>query len=450
MLSAIFFIFTFLATVTLAIRETVVYIFVLYQAYYFFNPSTKWWGSNIPDIRFSFYIVLTLLVIAALNWVKLKDNKILAIPQFIFMFITAALYYIASFYAVLPAVHSIALDAVLTITVLVAIVYKIVQTEKHLDIILKGYVIFAGYLGYYVSQFGRTTDGRFEGAGMVDSPDANGLGAALAPAVVISLFYFWNSKNWLVKLFFGLICIYLANSLVQIGSRGAFLGVFFSCSVFIWVLYFSKLQSKNQRKSAIALVFIGLIGAAMVTDSAFWNRMATIKTSNLEAASEKESGSTRVYFWLAAIDMAKDHPFGNGASGFIYYAPYYIPDSIDTGKSRNRAVHSTWFEVLSEIGYLGAISFSGMIFYSFVTIFRTTKVLQAQNKSEQYFKVIAIGCGLFCFVISMTFLNRFRAEILYWLVLYTAVAYNIYVLKSTEKMTGLNSSSVKLSSDLVP
>ena len=91
-----------------------------------------------------------------------------------------------------------------------------------------------------------------------------------------------------------------------------------------------------------------------------------------------------------------------------------------------------------------------MIFYSFVTIFRTIKVLQAQNKSEQYFKVIAIGCGLFCFVISMTFLNRFRAEILYWFVLYTACAYNIYVLKSTEKMTGLNSSSVKLSSDLVP
>ena len=191
MLSAIFFIFTFLATVTLAIRETVVYIFVLYQAYYFFNPSTKWWGSYIPDISFSFYIVLTLLIIAAVNWVKLKDNKILAIPQFTFMFITAALYYIASFYAVLPEVHSIALDAVLTITVLVAIVYKIVQTEKHLDIILKGYAIFAGYLGYYVSQFGRTTGGRFEGGGMVDSPDANGLGAALAPAVVISLFYFW-------------------------------------------------------------------------------------------------------------------------------------------------------------------------------------------------------------------------------------------------------------------
>jgi hypothetical protein len=437
MLSVLFFVLTFCTTITLAIRQSAVYLFVLYQAYYFFNPNTKWWGSYIPDISYSFYIVLTLLVITIINWTKLSENKLVAIPQFMFMYFTAFLYFVASFYAILPDVHAIAFDAILTVTVLVTIIYKLVRTEEHLDIILIGYVTFAGYMGYYVSQFGRTTNGRFEGAGMVDSPDANGLGAALAPAVIICLYYLWCKPKWWAKLFFGIIGIYLANSLVQIGSRGAFLGVLFGLTVFIWILYFSKLQRKNQKSGVVALVFIGLIGLSVVADSAFWERMGTIKTQDVESAAEQESGSTRVYFWLAAIEMAKDHPFGAGASGFIYYSPIYISDAVqDTGGSRNRAVHSTWFEVLSEIGYLGFISFVGMILYSFVTIFRTMKKLKEEKQIEQYFKVLAIGCALSCFVISMTFLNRFRAEILYWCILYTAIAYNIFVLKSDLAIRG--------------
>jgi hypothetical protein len=434
MLSVLLFILTIIVTITLAIRQSVVYLFVLYQGYYFYNPQTKWWGGHIPDLSYSFYIVLTLLIITAINWGNLKENKIAAIPQFRFMYFNAFLYSIAWFYAVFPNNHAAALDAILTVTVLVTVVYKLVQTEKHLDIILIGYVTFAGYLGYYISQIGRVSNGRFEGAGMVDSPDANGVGAALAPAVIICLYYLWAITNWKSRLFFSVVIVYLANSLVQISSRGAFLGVAFGCLVFIYILFFSKLQRKNQKKSVIALVFISLIGVAVVTDSAFWERMGSIQTENIEESAEKESGSTRVFFWMAAVDMAKDHPFGAGASGFIYYSNLYIPDSVDTGKSRNRAVHSTWFEVLSEIGYPGAISFLGMIIYSFITIFRTTKKLKKENKVEQYFKVVAIGCALLCFTISMTFLDRFRAEILYWCVLFTAIAYNIFCLKS-EKLT---------------
>jgi O-antigen ligase len=160
--------------------------------------------------------------------------------------------------------------------------------------------------------------------------------------------------------------------------------------------------------------------------------MGSIKTENIDVAAEKESGSTRFYFWMASIDMAKDYPFGAGASGFVYYSPFYIPESVDTGGSRNRAVHSTWFEVLSEIGYLGLFSFVGMIFYSFSTIVKTAKKLKNEKNIEQYFKVVSIGCALFCFIISMTFLNRFRAEILYWLILFSAVAYNVFYIKFSD------------------
>jgi hypothetical protein len=405
---------------------------VLYQAYYFFNPKTKWWGSYIPDFSYSFFILLSLLLATVALWPKLKNNRLRDIPQFWFMTFSLLLYSIASFYAVFPSIHAIALDALMTVTVLVFVMYKLVRTEKHLDIILNGYVIYAGYMAYYVSQFGRLSNGRFSGAGMVESPDANGIAAAMAPAVVICLYYLWGCKGIIRKAIYSLIGIYLVNAFVQLGSRGAFLGIALSCSAFLFFLYFSKLRKKNQRLVVLGLVFLGFIGLAVVTDSAFWERMGTIKSQDLSVAAEQESGSTRVYFWLAAWEMAKDHPFGAGASGFIYFSDAYIPQGIDTGASRNRAVHSTWFEVLAEIGYLGMISFILTILSSFIVTIKTVLLLNKKQLIMQYYKAIAIGCALLCFAISMTFLNRFRAEILYWCILFSAISYNIFYIKINE------------------
>lgn len=432
MLNVLFFVLTFVSTVFLAFRNNVIFVFVLYQGFYFFNPKTKWWASSIPDISYSFYIVLSLIIIVAVKWNKLSENKISSIPQFWCMYILVAMYGIATTYAVFPQVHGTALDALVTVAVLITVVYKLVQTEKQLDYIIWGYVIFAGYLGYYISEIGRVSGGRFEGAGMVDSPDANGLAAALAPALIFYLYLFWVNTNIKIKL--GLVVggAFLANAMVQIGSRGAFLGIAIGCAVFIYILFFSKMQRKNQKLSVILILLLGLVGVATVTDRLFWERMSSIKNEGLEQTEEKETGSTRVFFWKAAIEMAKDYPFGTGASGFIYFSPLYIPESIDTGRSRNRAVHSTWFEVLSEVGYIGFFALCGMIYYSFRTAYKASQRLKLQGDVNRYFKVIAISCALLCFVVCMTFVNRIRAEILYWCVLYTAIAYNIFVLKSPD------------------
>jgi hypothetical protein len=376
-----------------------------------------------------------MLIIVAIKWRNLERNRIFAVPQFCFLYITAFLYCIASFYAVLPLHHSIAMDAIVTAVVVITAAYKLVTKDEHLDYIIYGYITFAAYLGYYISQVGRTSAGRFDySAGMVDSPDANGVAAALAPALIFALYYFWQKPTFLKKIPFVIAGFFLANALVLLGSRGAFLGVLAGASIFIWILFFSKMQRKNQKKTVIGIVLFGLLGVAVVTDKIFWERMFTIKeAAALENLDEAESGGTRVLFWLAAIEMAKDHPFGGGSSAFIYYSDQYIPAAINTGTKRNRAVHSTWFEVLAEIGYLGFISFCGVIYYSFMTCYRASKRLKENNDTERYFKVIAINCALLGFVVSMTFLNRLRAEILYWCILYTAIAYNLYVLQPKQQ-----------------
>ena len=146
----------------------------------------------------------------------------------------------------------------------------------------------------------------------------------------------------------------------------------------------------------------------------------------------------RTVFWLTSLDVAWDHPIGAGYRTFDYYAPQYLPEDLDTGVHRYRSVHSTWFETLTEMGYLGFFFMIMMIYSCLKSVRRCLARLIELEDLDNYFKVLAIQSACFAFIIAMSFMNRFRAEILYWLVLFTASAYNIYVLKAYEKKSAIS------------
>lgn len=54
-----------------------------------------------------------------------------------------------------------------------------------------------------------------------------------------------------------------------------------------------------------------------------------------------------------------------------------------------------------------------------------------------YFKVIALEGALISYLVAASFINRSRAEILYWLILFILVAFNIYVLKNVDTKPGI-------------
>ncbi|MGY0586407.1 MAG: O-antigen ligase family protein, partial [Paraglaciecola chathamensis] len=95
----------------------------------------------------------------------------------------------------------------------------------------------------------------------------------------------------------------------------------------------------------------------------------------------------------------------------------------------NRAVHSSWFEALSEAGYLGFIVFILIIFTSFTMLRRSKAELAAPEFLDDYFKVVCIESMLISYLVAMTFLNRMRSEIFLWCILFIACAYNIYYLR---------------------
>lgn len=438
MFTVLLFFSSIVVCLILAVRSDKAYLFVLYELIYFFSPETKWWGAMIPKLSYSFYTVLLILIVAIMQDEKFGRNSPFKIKAFLYMYLMILLYAIAYFLTPYTVAHSIAFDAFLTLGVLVSIVYVISESKKSLNIIVNGYLVGATYLSFYIFQFGRNSGDRVEYIGMPDAPDANGIAAALAPALPIVLGYFWASKGWKKKILYAVAGIFIANAIILINSRGAFLGAALGTLYLLWKIFrgnpnLPETQNTKTKWSVVLLVFLGLSGGYVIADQSFIDRMLTIKEEAKGPSSEKESGATRTEYWKAAWRMAKDHPFGAGRGGFEFYAPSYIPEHIDTGGSKNRAVHSTWFEALSEIGYLGMLALILMMASTYSMIRRTSESIVKSRDIFYYTVMLSIMAGFISILVTITFVNRMRAEVLYWIIIFASVAHKLLAAKNEHK-----------------
>ena len=428
MLSVLMFLATLVGGFIFSLRHSIAISFVVYQAIYFFNPEKRWWGNLIPDISYSFFIVLFMAFLVVINNKMTKHNKISSVPPLKWAIVVMITYTISYFYAIAPEFHYLFMIYFIKLIIIMCLAFKLISSVKDFLYVLNGYIFAAWYVSFYVFQIGRNSGNRVEGVGLVDSPDANGLAAAIAPALVITLYSFWTSKKYIWKAAYAIAGIFIANAIVLINSRGAFLAAAVSIIFFMYYMYTSSFQRKNQKKIAVFITLAGLSGAVYLADEDFINRVTGI-TEEVDKAEEQESGATRMIFWKAAWDMTKDHPYGNGYRGFNYLSPLYIPEGIDTGGNRSRSVHSTWFETLTEVGYLGLLFFILMLWSAWKHLNKVRTYLRDNQLVDEYFRIIALQGSLLAFIVAMTFLNRMRAEVLYWLIMFSAAAYNVYVLK---------------------
>jgi hypothetical protein len=402
--------------------------FVLYEAVYFFSPLERWWSYYLPDFRYSFMTVMLMLVAVLIRKNKHQSgNSLLAAPQFKWLYALLILFGIASFYAVFPNEHQEALTNYLKLVIIISVAYKLIDDARSLDYALWGFVFGSWYISFLIFQTGRNSYDRVEGIGTVDSPDANGIAAAIAPSLVVCLYYFWVKSNAYIKFIFAFAGVFIANAIILINSRGSFLGVGMSILFFVYYLFFASFQRRFQKAMAVGLVVAGFAGLIYLADESFVSRVYTMQDT--EITLEEQTATSRFVFWSAALKLGNDRPFGSGYKGFDFYAPIYLPEDMNTGSSRSRSVHSTWFQVLSEIGYLGLLIFVLMIYSSFRALRLCMVRMKGLGDYESYYKAIMLQAALLCFLISMTFMNRFGAEILYWLILYSACAYKIFVIQ---------------------
>lgn len=423
---ALLFIFLFAAGIFAALFISPVSSVLVYQLVYFVNPDSRWWAASIPGLQYSFISALLMLFVLLVRYKELSlKAQWSRQPVFKWMVALLIIYGFMINFAVVPVAHKSFTYEFAKLVIIVLTAYKLINSEKALNACLWAYILGVTYIGYIAHSVGRDGQGRVEDIGMIDTGgDGNMTAAAMVPALILLTYTAWlgNKKIKVLSVFCGAL---IANGIVLINSRGAFLGAVSGALFFLFYMIFSQHQRKGQRGGAILIIVLALAGTIYVADEAFWSRMETLE--NVEDGGG--SGSHRIDFWMATFDVLEDYPLGVGIGGFIELSPNYLPEHYFEGRKIGKAVHSTWFQVLGETGWIGLAFMLALLIATFKQSKRTKQYLVKNQNFEAYFKMLALEGALLSFLVAASFINRARAEMLYWLILFIAIASNVYYLR---------------------
>ena len=176
-------------------------------------------------------------------------------------------------------------------------------------------------------------------------------------------------------------------------------------------------------KSKALLVTIGVVGALGLFAAAGISSRSSGGAG--EAGVVDESAAGRFNAWACAFWMAVDHPlFGVGIDNFRYNY-YAYSTMLGTFEGLAKAVHSTWFAVLSEGGFVGFALFMTLTVKTVRLAFR---VLQRLDVARAEGVVVppaamamaaAMPAGMVSFIASGSFLTQAFTWPLYILVALT-------------------------------
>jgi len=292
----------------------------------------------------------------------------------------------------------------LKIVVMVIVIAWFTRTPKNFSLAIHA-IVLAGIAIAFVALINKANGiGLVEGTRVTISRD---IGSVLGDPNDLSLVLLFPISFCLALVFsvrpkvynqaigiFG-FCIILA-AIIATQSRGGLLGVVAVAGTFLY----TRIRSKS------LFIGISLVGVSLLFI------FAGISDRSSGGASESgvdESAMGRLYAWEAAFFMALKHPFlgvgiDNFFSNYFFYSPHW--------DGKNHAVHSTWFGVLAETGFLGFSIFFLLLIKTLKNILLSGRLIAANNAFNSYdmqgVSVMskALLAGFFGFVVSGTFLTQ--------------------------------------------
>lgn len=400
-----------------------VFGFYMYEINYFLNPNSRWWFSSLPSLSYSFVLVAAMFAGFLITRSKHTENTFGKLPASTWLVLLVLSYLVGYMLAVDKNMHMRFGIEYLKMVVTMYVAYRLVDSEHKLQVALLCYIVGAAYIGFEAMNVGRNAAGRVEAIGMVDSPDSNTTAASMVATIPLLVYFFWQG-NWKIKLMACVFGAVIANGLVLINSRGAFLGVVLGVGYFIFYMMFSKYKLPKQRLMLVFIIVAGLAGAIRVTDASFWERMQSIEESS--SKDSEGSGGKRINFWLATFDIMEDFPLGVGIFGYQTVSPIYLTEAsyfsdvkANEKGEKLRAVHSIWFQGLSEVGWHGMLFFLMVLWTIKKQIGKLKRVVASYGDFKTYYLGVALEGACIAFLVSASFIDMFRSQVLYWLILYS-------------------------------
>ncbi len=235
---------------------------------------------------------------------------------------------------------------------------------------------------------------RLEGFGGGQIVGSNQIAAAMVWAVPIAFFFMLKHKGYL-RLFCLACLIILLGGIVCTQSRQAIVAL-----VFCLPFYFKYV--KNKTGFIIGGTLLIILSMSFVP-AEFYQRMETI--NNYE---EDGSAQGRLEQWRGAYQMFLDYPLlGVGGKNYYYLAHNYV--------DRPRVTHNTYFQILSEEGFVGITIFLTLMVASLLRAKKLMKQSLAGEISQNIFYYAAIAqLSLIGLLVICMFQNKAEHEYLYW------------------------------------
>ncbi len=298
------------------------------------NKLTFGWSYSFPLLDI---MAMATLVSAAIHWKS--RYQVLPHPVLKLLAIFYAWTTLTTFFAVdFNLSFSDWLDFTKTL-LLVFLILMFMNTRHWTIALITVFILCIGYTGLKGGGFTVLTGGgsRVWGAPQTAWGDNNGVSMAMQLLIPLTVafrhlfdnkWFKWGILGTATSFFF---------SLLGTQSRGGLVGLLGMSAFFI-------IRSKNKlSKILILTLFLGI--AFVFMPQSWHDRMYSIQGVS------DHSAQTRLIQWQYAMDIAAERPFfGNGFDAF-YYKPYYYKHVAHLDE--NRAVHSNYFQVLGEQGYIG-------------------------------------------------------------------------------------------------
>lgn len=332
---------------------------LLYILVYHINPERQWWGEavRVVDLRSSLTVVIATCIGLALRFPRFRGvGRQFPLPIVLGLLLVALAVVSMNWgYAANPRGIFIA-EKIVKVMIFVLILVRCVREPAQYHLVIVAWLLGVFYIGYQAwGGVGVRQGGRLAyGLGGSDFADSSGLAVHLVAALPLIGAMFFMARAWWTRILILGVGALAVNTIILTRTRNSLGGL-----IAVTVVLACSLP-RGYRLKGWAAIIVGILLAVQLTDSGWWDRMATVATYE-----EDSSAMSRIAYWRAAVRMASDHPLGIGLGNFHEVVKLYVP-----GLTIPRSAHSTYFQCLAELGYLGVSLLAAVLISAFYGLHR--------------------------------------------------------------------------------
>lgn len=302
----------------------------------------------------------------------------------------------------------------------------LIDTREKLRYLLYTITFCFGFFGLKGGIFSVLSGGQYRVWGPFGSfiEDNNALALALNMALPFMFFLAkTETRRWLRNLLYvTFVCSILA--VIFTYSRGGFVGL-------LVVMFGIFLTIRMRWKVLIALFAVMAFPIVINTLPDAWvDRISTIQSYEEDA-----SALSRLAAWKAAWNLALDRPLTGGGfeaindyDTFVHYNPEVLVRIQEQGTLgfHISGVHSIYFELLSENGFIGFGVFMTLAIFVLLTLRRLARDDGSPDSKERIAYSRMLSASLLAYFASGTFLELVSFDLFYQIIALVVILKRLY------------------------